>query len=334
MLRHNLDSILKVLDNAFRQNALYQIQERNGQLMTTYKPLKERKPDLQYRHLLWLIKEKGEVVETQQEHPALCLFGHQMRFRLDNGFPIITERDLVSGTKSIFHQSLGELFAFLHGARTQQELEEFGCFWWKDWVTPEKCAKRGLEPGDLGDGSYGAAWAHFPTKDGGEFNQIQHLVEQIKELPHLRTHFVSSWIPQYNGRGQEKIQKVVVVPCHGWFHVRINPATHELSLHHFQRSADVPVGLTCNLIEYAALTLMLAQVAGYKAKELVYTLSDAHIYFGQMNDVDDMLATEPQLLPTVMVNPEVKNLLDFRQKDFLVQDYQPQLLRRRIWTPI
>lgn len=302
--------------------------------MITYKPFSQRKPDSQYRQLLWLIKENGEAVETQQEHPALCLFGHQMRFRLDNGFPIITERDLVSGTKSILCQSLGELFAFLHGARTQKELEQFGCWWWKDWVTPEKCVKRGLKPEDLGDGSYGAAWVHFPTKDGAEFNQIQHLVEQIRELPHLRTHFVSPWIPQYIGRGKGKTQKVVVAPCHGWFHVRINPAAGELSLHHFQRSADVAVGLACNLIEYAALTLMLAQVTGYKAKELVYTLSDAHIYFGQLNDVCDMLTTEPQPLPTVTVNPEVKNLLDFRQQDFLVQDYKPQLSRRKIWTPI
>lgn len=303
--------------------------------MVVYKPIEERIPDTQYRELLRKIRDEGETVDTQQEHQAKRIIGHQMRFRLNNGFPIITERDLVSGNMSTLHQSLGELFAFLHGARTQEELAtRFGCVWWKDWVTEKKCAKRGLPKGDLGHGSYGAAWHDFPTADGGSFNQIRHLVEQITELPHLRTHFVSPWIPQYIGRGKGKTQKVVVAPCHGWIHAMINTATNELTLHHFQRSADVLVGLVCNLIEYAALTLMLSQVTSYKAKELVYTISDAHIYLGQMNDVDKMLTTQPQIFPTVQLNPNVKDLLDFRQEHFIVTDYQPQLSRRRIWTPI
>lgn len=302
--------------------------------MVIYKPAEERIPDIQYRQLLKKIRDEGETVETQQEHPAKRIIGHQMRFNLENGFPIITERDLASGNKSVFSQSLGELFAFLHGAKTQKELERFGCYWWKDWVTTEKCAKRELPEGNLGHGSYGAAWHDFPTADGGSFNQIQHLVEQVNELPHLRTHFVSPWIPQYIGRGKGKIQKVVVAPCHGWIHVLVNIATNELTLHHFQRSADVPVGLVCNLIEYAALTLMLSQVTSYKAKELVYTISDAHIYLGQMNDVDKILVAQPQIFPTVQLDPNVKNLLDFRQEHFTITGYQPQLTRRKIWTPI
>ena len=302
--------------------------------MFQYKPFSDRKLDVQYRNLLKRIKEEGELVDTQQEHPAKRVIGHQMRFNLEDGFPMITERDLFFGNRSVFSQSLGELFAFLHGARTQQELENFGCSWWKDWVTPEKCAKRGLPPGDLGDGSYGAAWCKFPTAEGEPFNQIKHLVEQITELPYLRTHFVSPWIPQYIGRGKRKQQRVVVAPCHGWIHVFTNIRTRELSLHHFQRSADVPVGLVCNLIEYAALTLMLAQVTGYTARNLIYTLSDAHIYEGQMKDVDDMLATEPRPFPTVEIDPTVRNLLDFRQEHFRINDYYPQLPRRKIWTPI
>ncbi len=304
--------------------------------MITYKQVKNRSIDTQYRDLLKLIKKEGEEEKTQLESRAQSIFGHQMRFSLENGFPIISERDLVSGKRSVFHQALGELFAFLHGVRTQKELEKFGCYWWKDWITPKKCAKRELPPGDLGDGSYGPAWCNFPTKDGGVFNQIQkNIIEQIKELPHLRTLFVSPWIPQYIGRGKGKIQKVVVVPCHGWFHVKVNKGTNKLSLHHFQRSADVPVGLVGNMIQYAALTMMLAQVTGYEAKELVYTISDAHIYVPkQTEDVDKMLLTAPQTFPTVKINPTIKNLLSFRQEHFEVSDYYPELSRRRIWTPI
>lgn len=302
--------------------------------MTEYKPFEQRKPDMQYQQLLRRIKKEGELVDTQQEHPAKRLVGLQMRFRLDNGFPLITERDLTAGKKSGFYQALGELFAFLHGERTQEGLGKFGCSWWKDWVIPEKCAKRGLAAGDLGEGSYGSAWTAFPTAEGKPFNQITHLIEQINELPHLRTHFVSPWIPQYIGRGKGKRQRVVVAPCHGWIHVLVNTHTQELTLHHFQRSADAPVGLAFNLIGYAALTLMVSQITGYKAKELVFTLSDAHIYLEQMKDVDDMLAAEPQCLPTVNLDPTVKNLLDFRQEHFTITDYHPQLSRRRIWTPI
>ena len=313
-----------------------------------YRNLDERVRDFQYRDLLLRILREGVKVMPQQEEEALMILGHQMRFDLSNGFPLITERDLVSADEgqekwSIFNQSLGELFGFLNGAQTQSELENWGCRWWKFWVTKKKCEKRGLVEGDLGPGSYGAAWRRFPSvvdhpffiPGAAEyFDQITHLLEQIAELPHLRTHFVSPWIPSYIGRGKGKQQKVVVAPCHGWFHVIVNTYTNELSLHHFQRSCDVPVGLVCNFIEYGALTLMLAQVTGYKAKELVYTTSDTHIYCKQENDVRDMLNTTAQILPTVTIDSDVKNLFDFRQSHFHVSDYRPQLPRRRIWTPI
>jgi len=160
------------------------------------------------------------------------------------------------------------------------------------------------------------------------------VIEQIREIPHLRTHLVSPWIPQYVGRGKGKKQKVVVVPCHGWFHVMIYTLTGELSLHHFQRSADVPVGYPFNMIQYAALTLMFSQVTNYKPKEVIFTISDAHIYMGQMDDVDVLLLTEPQRLPTVTLDPEIKNIFDFRYEHFKVTDYKPQLERRKIWTPV
>lgn len=306
-----------------------------------YKPVHERTPDNQYHKLLERILKQGRRTEKphfgEEGKEVIMVVGHQIRFDLRNGFPLLTERDLLTPgkrTPSIFHQALGELFAFLNGARTQAELERFGCFWWKSWVTPEKCGKRGLEVGDLGPGSYGPAWRSFPTAEGKPYDQILNILEQIRELPHLRTHFISPWIPQYTIRGKGKEQKVVVAPCHGWLHIFTFPETQELTLHHFQRSADVPVGLPANLIQYGALTLMLAQVLGYEARELIYTLSDAHIYAGQIKDVEELLSTAPQRLPTVILNPEVKDLLAFRQEHFSVADYEPQSGRRRIWTPI
>lgn len=305
--------------------------------MISYLPFEERKPDLQYGDLVGRIIKTGTKVETQMEEPARMILGHQMRFDLRNGFPIITERDIVSrGEKSgsQFEMALGELFAFLHGAQTLEEMKRFGCGWWSQWVSEKKCAKRGLKQGDLGPGSYGAAWRRFPTLEGDTFDQIKNLIEQMQELPNLRTHFVSPWIPQYIFRGNGKQQKVVVVPCHGWFHVFINTEAKEISLHHFQRSADVLVGLAFNLVQYAALTLMLAQIFDLKAKELVYTISDAHIYTKQIKDAHSILGTDPQKFPTVTLDPSVKNIFDFRHTHFSVTDYYPQLSRRRIWTPV
>ncbi len=305
--------------------------------MVKYLPFKKRNPDSQYRRLLKRIISQGEKVFPQQEEEAIFYPGFLMRFKLENGFPIITERDLVnveSGKRSNMFQALGELFAFLNGAHTQENLKNFGCTWWKRWVTPEKCGKRGLEIGDLGPGSYGAAWRNFPTLEGKSFDQITNLIEQINELPHLRTHFVSPWIPQYTYRGKGKQQKVVVVPCHGWFHIIINVQNRRMRLIHEQRSADVPVGLVCNLIQYAALLMMLAQITNYEPYELVYFISDAHIYVNQLKDVHEILSTKPERFPTVKIDPSVTDIFKFRQNHFTVEDYHPQLPGRVIWTPV
>ncbi len=304
--------------------------------MITYTPIEERPVDTQYRDLLQLILTKGRKVDTQQDEPAYRYHGHQMRF-FPHGFPVITERDLMAPDgkkKPIFDLALGELFAFLHGARTVDEMKAYGCGWWSRWVTPEKCAKRGLVPGDLGPGSYGPAWRKFPTAEGKPFDQIKHLLEQIQELPHLRTHFVSPWIPQYIGRGKGKEQKVVVAPCHGWLHILCDPSSREMSMLHFQRSADVPVGLVSNLIQYGALAMLIAQQIGYTLTELIYTVSDAHIYVNQVKDVEDLLATKPQPFPTVTLDPSITSIFDARAEHFRVEDYRPQLPRRQIWTPV
>lgn len=307
--------------------------------MTDYLQFEARRPDTQYRDLLLRILRTGEEVVTEHGVPALKVIGHEMRFALANGFPIITERDLVNEPKnarrlSPFHQAIGELCAFLNGAQTAEELERFGCFWWDRWVTPEQCAKYDLLPGDLGPGSYGAAFRRFPTAEGTPFDQIRHLIEQIKERPNSRHHELSPWIPQYVLMGNGRKRRVVVPPCHGWVHIHVNSRTGDLTLSHRQRSADVPVGLVFNLIHYAALTLMIAQATGYRAKELVHWIDDGHIYLNQLDDVRQMLDTEPQRFPTVTIDPGITDILAFRHHHFTISDYHPRLRRRRIPTPV
>ena len=284
------------------------------------KALNERTPDTQYQDLLRKILEEGAEVTPIHGEKAKMLVGQQLRYKIENGFPVITERDL-SG--SMFRGALAEHIAFLHGARTQAELEKYGCPWWKRWVTKERCGIFGLPEGDLGDGSYGAAWTSFPTKEGGSFNQIEHFVKQIKEKPFLRTHFISPWIPQYCLQHSELKRKVVVAPCHGWIHALAFPATKELVIHHFQRSADFPVGVPFNMIQYAAFGMMIAQLLGYTLKEVVYTFSDIHIYESQYEKVKELLSREPRKLPTVTLDPSVKDIFEFKPEHFTLSDYEP-----------
>lgn len=290
-------------------------------------PLEKRTPDSQYQRLLRDILEKGVRVISQQGVDALTLMGpNPLHFKFENGFPIINERNMAPKESerlpvTVWQQAIAEIIGFINGARTQKELESYGCSWWKSWVTKEKCEKRGLEEGDLGPGSYGAAFHDFPTSEGMPFNQFKHIIEQIKEEPQLRTHFVTPWIPQYTGRGKGKTQKVVVCPCHGWVHLRV--LNGKLTLHMFQRSADVPVGVPSNMVQYMALLMMIAQVTGLEPYEYVHSFSDAHIYVDQVPAVETMLAREPKKLATVTLNPEKKDLFAFRKEDFSLSDYDP-----------
>ncbi len=284
------------------------------------KPLSERTPDTQYRELLARIMDTGTEVHPIQGGMSKMVLGAQLRFDMNNGFPMITERDL-SG--SMMKGALGEHIGFLHGARTHEDLTRWGCPWWKKWVTKEKCAIFNLPEGDLGPGSYGAAWASFPTEGGKPFNQIEHLVRQIKERPYLRTHFISPWIPQYTLQHEGLTRQVVVAPCHGWIHVLVFPETREISVHHFQRSGDVPVGVVFNIIQYAAFLMMLGQVTGYKPKEYIHTISDAHMYEEQFEKVKELLAREPRRFPTMTLDPSITNIFDFRPEHFTLTDYEP-----------
>lgn len=291
------------------------------------KPFEDRTPNLQYKNLLAEILEKGIRSKSQAGKKegsedgtdCLTLFGAKpMRFDLSNGFPMITERSV----KGFWKQAVGEIIGFMNGARTLEELESYGCKFWSAWATPEKCAKRGLEPGDLGPGSYGAAFHDFPTAEGEPFNQFKNIVEQIAYKPHLKTHFITPWIPQYTIRGEGKQQKVVVCPCHGWLHIRI--LNNKLYLHMFQRSGDVPIGVPSNMMQYGALTMMLAQATGFEPGEYIHTISDAHIYVDQIPAVEEIIKRETKPFPTVTLNNTTKDLFAFRNTDFeLGDDYQP-----------
>lgn len=285
-----------------------------------YKPVSERTPDSQYQDLLRHIMDNGEESGVIQGEKAKRIVGAQLHYPLENGFPAITERDL-SG--NMMKGAIAEHVAFLNGARTQEELEEFGCTWWNRWLTKEHCAIFDLPEGDMGDGSYGAAWTNFPTSEGKPYDQIENVIRQLKEKPFLRTHLISPWIPQYTIGHEGKSRDVVVAPCHGWVHMLANPETKELSVHHFQRSGDIPVGVPFNMIQYGTFGLMAAQAIKYSLKEVVFTFSDAHIYESQYEHVEELLSRDARKLGTVTMSRTCDNIKDYRPDDFTLTDYDP-----------
>lgn len=300
-----------------------------------------REPDDQYKDLLERIRKTGKRAISGMDQGSTEILGHQMVFNFeDSGFPLITERDLMRGTtpeiinsyeSNLDHrpitgpvkQALGEIIGFMNGARTQEELEAYGCSFWKPWTTdPRKAEKRGLELGDLGPGSYGAAFHDFPTADGSTFNQYKAIVDQIRARPELRTHIVTPYIPPYIFRAPGYEQKVLVVPCHGLQHFNIDIENNEMSLVHWQRSADVPIGLPFNMIHYGALLMMMAQVTGYKPKEVVYQLSNAHIYDQHRDHAEELISRQAFKSPILKLDPSIKNIEDFRVEHFSIEEYQ------------
>ncbi len=302
-------------------------------MSVVYLPYEERTPDSQFRDLLVAIRDGSNSFwkGSPQGHRTCTLVGHQMRFLLANGFPILPDRDLMSPIQrrdkdplpSIVHQAVGELAAFLNGARTHEEFVQFGCHWWERFLPADKCAKRNLEEGDNGPGSYGPAWTAFPMPDGSFFNQIVAVFKQMRERPSLRTHVVIPWVPYYNFRGKDR--RVVVSPCHGWLHFLINEDAGQLTLHHFQRSCDIGVGGMANISQYAALLVATADVLGYTAHELVYTFSDVHIYDykSQLGKINELISREPRRFPTVTLTSHLERIQDLRPEYLQVSDYYP-----------
>ncbi len=277
----------------------------------SYIPYEKRIPDSQYQDRLKFILEHGVLVkETPQGVGAITCFGElaPMVFDLSNGVPLITER------KMAWRKPIAEITAFVNGARTIDEINAYGCNFWDDYRG--KGTGFGLEPDDLGPGSYGAAFHDFPMTDGGTFNQFEHLITQIKQYAGMRTHLVTPWIPFYTGRGENR--KVVVAPCHGWVHCRV--FGNALCLLMWQRSADFPIGVPNNMIQYAALLLMVAKATGLRPWKFIHQFGDAHVYEDQIDSVRELIKRKPFVFPTLHLNASVSDFFSVRVEHFTLQE--------------
>ncbi|MGC9968231.1 MAG: thymidylate synthase [Minisyncoccia bacterium] len=263
----------------------------------------------QYLDLVEHVLKNGKQKTDPQKVGNIAVCGYQMRFDLNDGFPLITTRSMKGSFKAMVY----ELLWFLSGSTRVEDLQKNNVHIWDIWATPEICGPLGLEPGDLGP-IYGKQWRAF--NGGGEkpVDQIANLIRDLKTNPDSRRLVVTAWNPA-------EVDKVFVAPCHCFF--KFFHAQGELSLHLFQRSADVPIGVPFDIAEYALLLMMVAQVTGLKPKEFVYTLSDTHIYLNQIEPVKELLTREPRPLPQVKINPEVKDIFSFKFEDFTLENYDP-----------
>jgi thymidylate synthase len=290
-----------------------------------YRPFALRTPDTQYQDRARYILEHGVLVkETPQGIGALTCFGTlpQMVFDLTNGIPLITERKI-----GFWKKPIAEILSFVNGARTIDEIESYGCDFWKDYRG--KGTKIGLEPDDMGPGSYGAAFHDFEIPGGGTLNQFEQLLEQIRKYPNLRTHLVTPWKPYYTARGPNR--KVIVAPCHGWLHFRVINGKLHMEMH--QRSADLPIGEPSNMVQYAALLLMVCQVTGYPPGNYIQSFADAHIYENQIEAMRELVTREARPLPILQLDPSVTNLFDFRVEHFSLEEYGPHPAMKIPYSP-
>ena len=261
-----------------------------------YAPYESRRANTQYVDVLRNIYENGAWSRSRQGPDTKTLVGMQMRFDLlRDGVPVITERSL----GGFWKKGINELGAMINGVRTIEGFSAWGCDWWSPWGSAEKCAKRGLETGDIGPASYGAVFHDWPDAYGETYDQFAHLVQQIIENPYDKTHVVSPWYGSWLARDSDRVNKATIAPCHGW--VQVIVLNNKLHLHMTQRSGDVPVGVPSNLVQYTALQLLLCSILGYTPGEYVHTIVNAHIYQDQMSDVEEILRREPRALPTLQL---------------------------------
>lgn len=263
----------------------------------------------QYLDLLEHVLKNGEEKSDPQGVGNIAICGYQMRFNLQDGFPLITTRSLKGSWKAMIY----ELLWFLSGSTKIADLNKHGVHLWDQWATPEICAGLGLEAGDLGP-IYGKQWRAFNGGGGKTIDQITRVIESIKENPDSRRHIVTSWNPK-------EVDDVFVAPCHCFF--QFFHSNGKLSLHLFQRSADIPVGVPFNIAEYSLLLMMVAQVTGLKAWELIHTLSDSHIYLNQVDAVKLQLERMPWFLPKVKINQDIRDIFEFKFEDFSLEGYYP-----------
>lgn len=245
-------------------------------------------------HILKEGTEKGDRTGTGTK----SVFGHQMRFDLEDGFPLLTTKKL--HLKSIIH----ELLWFLNGDTNVKYLQDNGVRIWNEWAD---------ENGELGP-IYGYQWRSWPDYNGGHIDQIANLINDIKNNPNSRRLIVSAW-------NVADVDKMKLPPCHLLFQFYV--ADGRLSLQLYQRSADVFLGVPFNIASYALLLMMVAQVCGLKPGEFVHTTGDTHIYLNHMEQVRTQLARTPRKLPKMVINPEVKDIFSFKYEDFQLEGYDP-----------
>jgi thymidylate synthase len=252
----------------------------------------------QYLDLMERILEHGARKRDRTGTGTLSVFGHQMRFDLSEGFPLVTTKKL--HVKSIVH----ELLWFLRGETNIRYLNEHGVRIWDEWADDQ---------GDLGP-VYGQQWRSWPASDGETIDQMTGVIEAIRRNPESRRLIVSAWNPA-------EVDKMALPPCHCLFQFYV--ADGRLSCQMYQRSADVFLGVPFNIASYALLTLMVAQVTELAPGDFVHTFGDAHLYLNHLEQARLQLARTPRQLPTMRLNPAVKDLFGFRYEDFVLEGYEP-----------
>ena len=251
----------------------------------------------QYLDLLSHVKNNGVKKSDRTGTGTISVFGYQMRFDLQDGFPAVTTKKL--HLKSIIH----ELLWFLMGDSNIRYLKEHGVRIWDEWADTN---------GNLGP-VYGVQWRSWPTADGGHVDQISRLIDQIKNDPSSRRLIVSAWNPG-------ELHKMALPPCHAFFQFYV--AEGRLSCQLYQRSADIFLGVPFNIASYSLLTMMIAQVTGLQLGDFVHTLGDAHLYLNHISQTDTQLQRRPYPLPVMKINPDVKSIFDFKYQDFELVGYE------------
>ena len=252
----------------------------------------------QYLDLLRRVRTEGVTKTDRTGTGTLSVFGHQMRFDLSKGFPLVTTKKL--HVKSI----IVELLWFLSGATNTQYLKEHGVSIWDEWADAE---------GNLGP-VYGKQWRSWEAADGTTIDQIEGAVSDLKRNPDSRRIIVTAWNPG-------DLSKMALAPCHCLF--QFYAADGRLSCQLYQRSADIFLGVPFNIASYALLTMMMAQVTGLKPGEFVHTFGDAHLYLNHIEQADLQLSREPRPLPEMKINPAVTSIFDFKYEDFELSRYDP-----------
>jgi thymidylate synthase len=305
----------------------------------------KKHPEYQYLDLLQDILDNGVLKVSHSTGEQLTsVFGRQMRFDLSQGFPLLT-------TKKVFHRGMiHELLWFISGSTNVTYLTRNGVHIWDDWgyknytetrnqspatrkkmpemtlkeyqekvKTDDRFAKKWGEIGPV----YGYQWRRWPTKTGEAIDQLNWVIEKIRLKPQKKHYIVSAWNPEYIYEMARPDESMIIAPCHTFFHVNVTEETKTLSLQLYQRSADMFLGVPFNIASYALLTMMLAQVTGYKPGEFVHTFGDAHIYHNHIDQVKEQLARKPRPFPTLKINPKITDIDAFTYDDFELVGYDP-----------